>query len=131
MTEDRRSPSPLFTLLLSQNSSISLAILLLKLVLISRNSHHYLEARIADLIRYYEQFPRAQCAWVINFLEVFQVTFAIHAENVEYNLILTEQPQDRRNGSKGLTPGDLEACRIFSRMVLDNRAEKTPFEEEE
>ena len=132
MTEDRRSPSPLFTLLLSQNSSISLAILLLKLVLISRNSHHYLEARIADLIRYYEQFPRAQCAWVINFLEVFQVTFAIHAENVEYNLILTEQTHDRGNGNgnNGLTADDLEACRIFSRMVLE-KGEKTSFEEEE
>ena len=121
MTEDRRSPSPLFTLLLSQNSSISLAILLLKLVLISRNSHHYLEARIADLIRYYEQFPRAQCAWVINFLEVFQVTFAIHAENVEYNLITTDQTQYKAANlsGRGLSSEELEACRIFSRMVYE------------
>ena len=128
MTEDRRSPSPLFTLLLSQNSSISLAILLLKLVLISRNSHHYLEARIADLIRYYEQFPRAQCAWVINFLEVFQVTFAIHAENVEYNLITTNQTHYRGadyNG-KGLTSEELEACRIFSRMIHEKGEKYQP-----
>ncbi|MEM9005791.1 MAG: hypothetical protein AAGE59_19985 [Cyanobacteria bacterium P01_F01_bin.86] len=121
MTEDQKSPSPLFTLLLSQNSPISLAVLLLKLVLISRNSHHYLEARIADLIRYYEQFPRAQCAWVINFLEVFQVTFAIHAENVEYNLILTEQTQKKNlnHNSRSFTPDELEACRIFSRMIFE------------
>ncbi|MBE7386037.1 MAG: hypothetical protein F6J95_032205 [Leptolyngbya sp. SIO1E4] len=120
MTEDQRSPSPLFTLLLSQGSSISLAILLLKLVLISRNSHHYLEARIADLIRYYEQFPRDQCLWVINFLEVFQVTFAIYAENVEYNLIAPGELQSNEmmRNPNYWTLEDLEACRIFSRMVL-------------
>lgn len=119
MTEDQRSPSPLFTLLLSQGSSISLAILLLKLVLISKNSHHYLEARIANLINYYEQFPKDQCVWVINFLEVFQVTFAIYAENVEYNLIAPNQ------GKHGVTDNeldclkieDLETYRIFSRMI--------------
>jgi len=119
MTEDQRSPSPLFTLLLSQSSSILLAVLLLKIVLISKSSHHYLEARIADLIRYYEQFPREQCNWVINFLEVFQVTFAIHTENIEFNLI---SPNDSASGSlsyqqREWTPEEIEACRIFSRMV--------------
>lgn len=127
MTENQRSPSPLFTLLLSQGSSILLAILLLKLVLISKNSHHYLEARIADLIRYYEQFPQSECSWVINFLEVFQVTFAIHAENVEYNLITPSHAQSERaaHPQKNLTKEELEACRIFSRLVLgkDNDAE--------
>lgn len=119
MTEDRRSPSPLFTLLLSQGSSISLAILLLKLVLASRNSHHYLEARIADLISYYEQFPRDQCVWVINFLEVFQVTFAIYAENVEYNLIAPGGSRGRslNMSTDDLGPEDLEAYRIFSRLM--------------
>jgi len=119
MTEDQRSPSPLFTLLLSQSSSILLAVLLLKIVLISKSSHHYLEARIADFIRYYEQFPREQCNWVINFLEVFQVTFAIHTENIEFNLI---SPNDSASGSlsyqqREWTPEEIEACRIFSRMV--------------
>lgn len=121
MTEDQRSPSPLFTLLLSRNSSISLAILLLKLVLISRNSHQYLEARVADLVRYYEQFPQAQCAWVINFLEVFQVTFAIHAGNVEYNLILSEEMEGQAVDSDDPHSGlkQLETCRIFSRTILE------------
>ncbi len=120
MTEDQRSPSPLFTLLLSQSSSITLAILLLKLVLISRSSHHYLEARIADLIRYYEKFPREQCNWVITFLEVFQVTFAIHAENVEYDLVLPEErlSSERTYADSTLTAEDLEACRVFSRMIF-------------
>ena len=120
MTEDQRSPSALFTLLLSQSSSILLAILLLKLVLISKSSHHYLEARIADLIRYYEQFPRDQCSWVINFLEVFQVTFAIHAENVEYNLIAPGQSPEQAAQAyeqKLWSKEEIEACRIFSRMI--------------
>lgn len=125
MTEDQRSPSPLFTLLLSQSSSILLAILLLKLVLISKNSHHYLEARIADLIRYYEQFPQDQCNWVINFLEVFQVTFAIHAENVEYNLVSPsdDASQAMRHSGRAWTQAELEACRIFSRMVYGREGE--------
>lgn len=112
MTEDKRTPSQLFTLMLSQGSSLFLAIVLLKLILICRSAHPYLEARIADLIRYYEQFPQEQCAWVINFLEVFQVTFAIYAENVEYNLISPETSTPEQ-----WTLETLEACRVFSRMV--------------
>ncbi|MDB9525035.1 hypothetical protein PN498_03475 [Oscillatoria sp. CS-180] len=125
MTEDQRSPSSLFTLMLSQGSSILLAILLLKLVLISRNSHHYIEARIADLIRYYEQFPKNQCSWVINFLEVFQVTFAIHAENVEYNLVspANKDTGEARYQPRVWTQEELEACRIFSRMILGKETE--------
>lgn len=122
MTEDRRSPSSLFTLLISQGKSISLAILLLKLVLISPNSRQYLEARIADIVRYYEQFPKDRCTWIINFLEVFQVTFAIYAENVEYDLVLTEpqgNPEFNAQGELRATE-NLEACRIFSRMVLEH-----------
>ncbi len=119
MTEDQQSPSPLFTLLLSQSSSILLAILLLKIVLISKSSHHYLEARIADLIRYYEQFPREQCNWVINFLEVFQVVFAIHTENIEYNLISPgdQDTDDLNYQQRAWTIEEIEACRIFSRIV--------------
>lgn len=127
MTEDQRSPSPLFTLLLSQSSSILLAILLLKIVLVSRSSHHYLEARIADLIRYYDQFPSEQCNWVINFLEVFQVVFAIHTDNIEYNLISPErQNTDNFNYEKRTwTLEEIEACRIFSRIVSAKEGEVT------
>ncbi|HIK45564.1 MAG TPA: hypothetical protein IGR64_11875 [Leptolyngbyaceae cyanobacterium M65_K2018_010] len=117
MTEDQEVPSPLFSLVLSQGNALTLAIILLKLVLISRSSQLYLEVRIADLIRYYEQFPRNQCQWVINFLEVFQVTFAIHAENIEYSLV-------RIDGLDVATPPplirsweDLEAFRVFSQRM--------------
>ncbi len=113
MTEDKQRPSELFTLLLSQNNALALAIILLKLILISRNSHLYLEARIADLIRYYEQFSQDQCTWVINFLEIFQVTFAIYAENVEYNLIDLKNPK----ASATTIQNTLDACRVFSQLT--------------
>lgn len=87
MTEDRKTPSSLFVLMLSDGNSLTLAIILLKLILISPSSLPYLETRVADLIRYYEQFTTHECSWVISFLEVFRVTFAIYADNVEYNLI--------------------------------------------
>jgi hypothetical protein len=113
MTEDKQRPSELFTLLLSQNNALSLAIILLRLILISRNSHLYLEARIAELIRYYEAYSQDQCTWVINFLEIFQVTFAIYAENVEYNLI------DFKNPQAAISHGQdkLDACRVFSQLT--------------
>ena len=114
-TEDKTTPSALFTLLLSQGSALTLAIVLLKLILVSKSSHAYLEVRIAELIRYYEQFPRDQCRWIINFLEIFSVTFAIYAENIEYNLIqLDENGEVSANLSKRI---NLDACRIFSQAI--------------
>jgi hypothetical protein len=114
MTEDQCHPSSLFSLILSQGNSLTLAIVLLKVILVSRGSLAYLEARIAELIQYYEQFPPDQCTWVINFLEVFRVTFAIYAENVEYNLVRvkTSDPLDYTLDSESQ-----ETFRIFSQMT--------------
>ncbi|MFH7244773.1 MAG: hypothetical protein ACHWZW_18210 [Spirulina sp.] len=115
MTEDRISPSPLFSLVLSQGNALTLAIVLLKLVLISRSSQIYLEVRIADLIRYYEQFPTEDCQWVIHFLEVFRVTFAIYTENIEYNLV---QIQSASPNDGSVDPlDDLSSFRIFSQKL--------------
>ncbi|MGD1929157.1 MAG: hypothetical protein ACFB12_09610 [Leptolyngbyaceae cyanobacterium] len=125
MTEDKQSPSELFTLLLSQNNALSLAIILLKLILISQNSHLYLEARIADLIRYYEQFPQEDCTWVINFLEIFQVTFAIYAENVEYNLINFRRAPMAE--AQNMSPQNtLDACRVFSQLTQAHSPQVEP-----
>lgn len=112
MTEDQRTPSALFTLLLSQGNSITLAIILLKLVLISPSSHVYLEARIGDLITYYEQFPREECQWVIHFLEIFRVVFALYTENVEYSLVNVSEDQEKDIDL--LSGEDLQSFRIFS-----------------
>jgi hypothetical protein len=86
-TENGKEPSPLFVLLLSQGNPLTMVIVLLKVVLICKNVRSHLELRIADLINYYNQYPENECKWVINFIEIFNITFAIYAENVEYNLI--------------------------------------------
>jgi hypothetical protein len=110
-TENRQQPSSMFVLLLSQGNPMTLVIALLKLILASRNSRLYLEARIADLIHYYENYPEDECRWVVNFLEIFNVIFTIHAENVQYNLIRMEEI-DQNELQDDL--GNLDAYRIFS-----------------
>lgn len=117
MTEDRQTPSPLFSLVLSQGNALTLAIVLLKLVLISRNSQVYLEVRIADLIRYYEQFSTEDCQWVINFLEVFRITFAIYTDNIEYNLVQVDAPSPSSGGRIVDPLDDLATFRIFSQKI--------------
>ncbi len=111
-TENRKDPSPLFVLLLSQGNPMTLVIVLLKLVLICSASRSHLEAQIAALIRYYEQFPEQDCNWIINFLEIFNVTFAIHAENVQYNLVKMQRAQESIPQLKT----NLDHYRIFSQM---------------
>ncbi|HEY9878706.1 MAG TPA: hypothetical protein V6D29_09640 [Leptolyngbyaceae cyanobacterium] len=120
MTEDRRNPSSLFVLILSRGNSLTLAIILLKVILISRGSLLYLEARIADLLSYYQEFPRDQCYWVINFLEVFRVTFAIYGDNVEYNLI---NMAPAASGNSLTQQMNWEAVRVYSQL-------QTPMQDE-
>lgn len=117
-TVDKQSPSYLFTLLLSQENPLTLATVLLKIILISRNSNLYLEARIADLIRYYNQFPQEECQWIINFLEVFSITFAIYAEDIEYNLVGPSPPgQGQNDDASRLTKEMIDSYRIFSQQI--------------
>lgn len=121
-TENRQDPSALFVLLLSQGNPMTLVVALLKLILISRNSRLYLEARIADLIRYYENTPEEDCWWVVNFLEIFNVTFTIYAENVQYNLIEMEPaPGKRRTWQDELA--NLDDYRVFSQLRFYRREE--------
>ncbi|MEO0758455.1 MAG: hypothetical protein AAFY78_16470 [Cyanobacteria bacterium J06648_16] len=122
MTEDRKQPSQLFTMLLSKGNPLTMAVLLLKVVLISSNSHPYLEARIADLIRYYEQFPRNECQWIINFLEIYSVTFAIYSNDVEYSLVRirpTESGLSKHDkiANRQTPMGSLDDYRVFSQML--------------
>ncbi|MBD2197914.1 MULTISPECIES: hypothetical protein [Calothrix] len=111
--ETGKEPSPLFILLLSGGNPLTLVIVLLKIILISRNSRSHLEIRIAHLISYYENYPEEECKWFINFLEFFNITFAIYAENVEYNLINMEKTQSSRNSQT------LDDYRVFSQLRLD------------
>lgn len=120
-TENQNDPSPLFIQLLSQGSPITLVIILLKVILISRYSRTHLEARIAGLIKHYQNYPEDDCDWVVNFLEIFNVTFAIYAENVQYNLVKMEQdpPQDA-------ALFDPDTYRIFSQLRRDEKLELFP-----
>jgi hypothetical protein len=119
-TDNQKDPSPLFILLLSQGNPMTLVVTLLKLILVSKNSRTHLEARIADLIRYYEAMPEQDCRWVVNFLEIFNVTFTIYAENVQYNLIRMNGSNNGTSmGSSGFNAEgelDLDAYRIFSQL---------------
>jgi len=108
IVEESEQPSELFILLLSQGNPLMLAIMLLKLVLICPSSRTHLESRIAILIRYYMKFPEEECKWAVNFFEIFNITFAIYADqDVQYNLIRLNQNDDDE-------AANAEAYRIFS-----------------
>lgn len=108
-TEDQNEPSGLFILLLSQGNPLTLVIVLLKIILICPNARTHLESCIAKLIQYYIGYPEDECQWVINFFEVFNITFAIHASNVQYNLIKMDARQ--RDGKSEVVQ---ENYRVFS-----------------
>lgn len=114
-TEDRQQPSPLFILLLSQGASLTLVIVLLKIILICRYARTHLEVRIADVIKYYESCPEEDCKWIIHFLEIFNIAMAIHTENVEYSLV----NMAKYYSSSPTEPTNLEDYRIFSQLKYD------------
>lgn len=112
-SENGKEPSQLFTLLLSQGNPLNLVIVLLKIVLISKHSRRHLEMRIANLIYYYDIYPEEECKWVINFIEIFTITFAIYADNVEYNLIKMQE-----DSASDELQTNLDTYRIFSQLKL-------------
>ncbi|MEH2152653.1 hypothetical protein [Nostoc sp.] len=114
--ENGKEPSSLFTLLINQGHSLTLVIILLKIILICKNSRRHLETRIAHLIRFYENYSEEECKGVINFMEIFNITFAIYAENVEYNLIKMEEEEQSSNPQL-----NLDGYRVFSQMKVDRQ----------
>ncbi|MEH2066220.1 MAG: hypothetical protein V7K50_28825 [Nostoc sp.] len=115
-TENGKEPSSLFILLLNQGHALTLVIVLLKIILICKNSRRHLETRIAHLIRFYEKYSEEECKGVINFIEIFNITFAIYAENVEYNLIKMEEEEQSSNEQL-----NLDGYRVFSQMKVDRQ----------
>jgi hypothetical protein len=113
-TERNGEPSDLFILLSSQQNPLVLVILLLKLTLICRYVKTHLEVCIAHVVTYYEDYQEQDCAWVIQFLELFTIILTIYSENVEYSLVNMES----RSGSDPCSNADRlmssEAHRIFS-----------------
>jgi hypothetical protein len=115
LTENYREPSSLFIVLLSNSGPITLVIVLLKLVLICHYTRTQLEARIADLIRYYKDYPEEECQWVVYFFEVFNVVMAIYTENIEYSLVYMSQRYPEHQPEINWKTY-LDACRIFSQI---------------
>ncbi len=116
-TETQQLPSLLFALLMSQGESLTLAILLIKILLICPNARVHLEARIAHLIQYYQKYPKEQCSGIINFLEIFNLAFVIYTENVRYNLVKVKEEVDTNYIS------DLDTYRIFSQLKAERNLE--------
>lgn len=114
-------PSELFVLLLSQKKTLTLVILLLKIVLICPSSRNHLDICIADLIRHYKKLPEQECQWVINFVEIFNIAFTIYTEDVEYNLVKL----DEQENNESIMPG--ENYRLFSQVRLNPKIEKIKF----
>jgi hypothetical protein len=115
-TENKQEPSSLFISLISEGSPLNLVVVLLKIILICKNSRTHLESCIAVVIEYYRQYPETDCEWVIKFMEIFNITFAIYAENVEYNLIRME-----KNVSEDQSDEALQAYRVFSQLKFGKR----------
>jgi hypothetical protein len=110
-TEDLHNPSRLFLLILSNGSALTLTIFLLKLVLIAPSTRSHLDLCIARLVKYYEQFDEEKCRWAIYFFDIFNVTFAIYTENVQYNLVSIDGPEP--------SPSALETTPRGDRVVLE------------
>ncbi|HEY9635613.1 MAG TPA: hypothetical protein V6D14_19575 [Coleofasciculaceae cyanobacterium] len=119
-TEEQHKPSSLFVLLLSQGNPLTLVIVLLKIILICPNARTHLENCIAKLIQYYVDYPEDECRWVISFFEVFNITFAIHADNVQYNLIKMDKPNPDDQSEAGM-----ETYRVFSQLRESSSLEPT------
>ena len=111
-TESGGKPSQLFISLLTQGNALTLATILLKLVLICNHARTHLDTCIAKLIQYYESYPEAECQWLIRFLEVYNVVFTIHVENVQYNLV---NMKDDPLGTQPIPDPDIH--RIFSQLM--------------
>lgn len=106
-------PSQIFLSLLMQGNPLTLVMILLKLVLICKHARTHLETCIAKLIRYYEPYPEEECQGLIRFLEIYNVAFTIHAENVRYNLV--EMPET------GTRKRSRDNHRIFSQQESNKR----------
>jgi hypothetical protein len=124
-SENHQEPSTLFITLLTQSDPLTLVTLLLKIILICPNARTHMEARIADLVKYYELLPEEECQWVVNFFEIFRISMAIYAENVEYNLVNMSSHYPLPQTSSGVTSppikAGLDAYRIFSQPRVQQK----------
>lgn len=122
ISKNKKEPSELFILLLTQGKAMNLVVVLLKIILICKHIRAHLEACLATVIQYYEKYPEEECQWVIHFLEVLNVVFAIYTENVEYNLV--QMPNANTAGNNSHL--ELDGYRIFSQFKEEKKANYYP-----
>ena len=121
ITKNKKEPSELFILLLTQGQALNLVVVLVKLILICKNVRSHLEACLAAAIQYYEKYPEDECQWLIKFLEILNVTLAIYTEDVEYNLV--QMPNHQAGGNNCCL--NLDGYRIFSQFKEDKKSENS------
>jgi hypothetical protein len=113
-TPNQGKPSQLFTWLALQGKYLTLAIILLKIILVSKNSYVHLESCIGHLVQNYENQSATECKWFIDFLETLNIILAICAENIRYNLVnMNTKLSDRP------TMKHCNSYRIFSQVKLE------------
>ena len=109
--ENSGEPTALFRLFTTQLNPLTLAMIMLKIILISPHSRMHLEVCFAKLIQYYQDNSAQECQWFINFLEVCQIALTIYGENVRYNLL---NMSDKYQQEELFV--DLNNCRVFSQQ---------------
>ncbi|MEQ8756517.1 MAG: pentapeptide repeat-containing protein [Coleofasciculus sp. G1-WW12-02] len=111
-TEDGQKPSILFILLTNRGNPLTIVVILLKIILICKYAQTHLDVCIAQLIRYYENSAEKDCQWLINFLEVFNIVFAICTEDIQYNIVKLNANDDEQDAYVL----DLDDYRLFSQL---------------
>jgi hypothetical protein len=114
--ENSGEPTALFRLFATQLNPLTLAMIMLKIILISPHSRIHLEACFARLIQYYQDNSAEECQWLINFLEVCQIALTIYGENVQYNLVNMSN-----NSQAEHLFIDLNNCRVFSQQKKNKK----------
>ncbi len=107
-TQSKGEPSSQFTQLSDGQKFIPLAIILLRIVLICKQSYVHLESRLAYLIQYHQKTEGSNCEELVAFLEVLTITLTIYAENVRYNLLMMAASRNKQNDNGSL--------RVFSQV---------------
>ncbi|MGK7888099.1 MAG: hypothetical protein AB4042_02115 [Leptolyngbyaceae cyanobacterium] len=120
-TEKQGKPSTIAQLLLAQGRALTLAVLLLKVIMISPKSQAYLEACVGNLVEYHQTLSEEDCQWLIQFLEVLRVTFTIYSDRtVRYSLV--SMPTRSADQSKAIPS---KTYRIFSTSYGQARSHQT------
>ncbi|MEE3716874.1 hypothetical protein V2H45_08970 [Tumidithrix elongata RA019] len=107
--DEQKNPSDLFYFLLTRDNPMPLVIMLLKIILLRRESRLHLETCIAELIKFYSQYPEDECRGFVNFLDILNVTLAIYEDDTDYSIVrMTESSETTTDES------DTDDYRVFS-----------------